>query len=284
MEKTAKAICFLGPVVFVLWTGSAFASTQEVAWQMDRWRLLGGAFALSLATLTTLGLLYGLRRASIFMGITLLLSWMAEAVGLQGGWLFGGAYRYHPVVGPFLPGGVPLFIPLAWFVLAGLPVMLLRSWKIFRTDGTLDVRQLFLKSAWAAWGVMVCDWVLDPIAVSVGLWSWELPGHYFGIPLLNFAGWWGVAFTVFLVGFGWIGMGRSGIRTLSLRYDAVWGLSHGLLLILLGLATHYRLGSTLPVWLALAALSPLSLRWLNEVLWKGRIHRFVGGGLPGEVG
>jgi len=242
-------------------------------WQTDSWRLLGGTLAMSLATLYTLSQLDGKRAAVRFMLSTLLISWFAEVVGLQGNWLFGGVYEYHVDVQLLLPGGVPFFIPLAWFVLAGLPVMFLRSWHPRSVDGVFNVRSLALKCALAAWGVMACDLALDPIAVSVGLWTWEGSGSYFGIPLLNFAGWWGVAFVVYAVGYTWAGLGRAPFRPISIRYDVVWGLAHGLLLVLLGGAASARLGGTLPVWLALLAISPLSLRWLNEVIWKIKLRR-----------
>ena len=38
--------------------------------------------------------------------------------------------------------------------------------------------------AFTAW-----DLFLDPQMVHWGLWVWDAPGAYFGIPLINFAGW-----------------------------------------------------------------------------------------------
>jgi uncharacterized membrane protein len=37
----------------------------------------------------------------------------------------------------------------------------------------------------------VClDLFIDPVAVATGYWVWFVPGEiYFGIPLLNFVGW-----------------------------------------------------------------------------------------------
>jgi putative membrane protein len=39
--------------------------------------------------------------------------------------------------------------------------------------------------AFTAW-----DLYLDPQMVARGLWAWEVPGGYFGIPWVNFLGWW----------------------------------------------------------------------------------------------
>jgi len=273
VEKNIRIIIFLGLIALVLGTGAVFASSSAVEWAPAGWRLLAGTAALSLATLFTISLLDGRRAALVFMFTTLAISWAAEAMGLQGNWLFGGAYIYHADVQLLLPGGVPVFIPFAWFVLSGLPVMLLRSLKTTRPDGSIDGRWLVWKSALGAWGVMACDLALDPIAVSAGLWSWEYPGAYFGIPLLNFTGWWVVAFVIFLVGFGWAGLGRRPVPSLGLRYDLVWGGAHGGLLILLAVAASNRMDCGLPVWVALAAITPLNLRWLNEVLCEIKIRR-----------
>lgn len=45
-----------------------------------------------------------------------------------------------------------------------------------------------LRIMWGLWLVAV-DLVLDPIAVRMGLWSFEQSGWRFGIPWTNFAGW-----------------------------------------------------------------------------------------------
>ncbi len=273
MKKNIRILIFLGLIALVLGTGAVFASSSTVEWEPAGWRLLAGTAALSLATLYTISLLDGRRAALVFMVTTLVISWLAEAIGLQGNLLFGGAYIYHADVQPLLPGGVPLFIPFAWFVLSGLPVMLLRSLKTTHPDGTLNGRQLIWKSALGAWGVMACDLALAPSAVSAGLWSWDRLGAYFEIPLMNFVGWWVVAFVVFLVGYGWAGLGRKPLPSQSLRYDLVWGGAYGLLLLLLAVAASNRMDCGLPVWVALAAISPLSLRWLNEVFCEIKIRR-----------
>jgi putative membrane protein len=37
--------------------------------------------------------------------------------------------------------------------------------------------------------LLTVDFMLDPAAVALGLWIWDSPGTYYGIPLANFAGW-----------------------------------------------------------------------------------------------
>ena len=265
MEQNIKSGIVLGLVGLVMVTGTTFASPAEVNWGPDGWRLLGGTIALTLATLYTLRLLVGGRAALQFMASTLVVAWLAEAIGLQGNWLFGGAYAYHANVQPVLPGGVPLFIPLAWFVLCGVPVVLIRSLKTTNVDGTRHWGRILFKSAYSALGVVACDLALDPIAVSLGLWVWERPGPYFGVPLMNCVGWWVVAWVVFLVGYGGLKIDRHREPALAVRYELVWGGAHLMMLILLGYAASNRAGCGQPVLLAMMAMLPLSVRWLSEL-------------------
>ena len=268
MGKSLNAATLAGLVLPVFLAGASFASVSEPDWASDGWRLLVGALALSLATLHTLRLQGGSRAAGRFLASTLAIAWLAEAVGLRGGWLFGGVYAYHPALRPVLPGGVPLFIPFAWFVLAGIPVVLLRSLDTTRPDGRAAGGRRLFKAAFAAVGVVALDLALDPIAVSTGLWTWASPGAYFGVPWTNFAGWWGVAFAVFLVGDGWAGLGRAGENRRALRYDLTWTLAHLLLLVLLGGAAIRRVGSAWPAAWTIVALAPLIAVWLRDLGWS----------------
>ena len=45
--------------------------------------------------------------------------------------------------------------------------------------------------SWLLWGIglMMVDLILDPLAVLVGLWSYEWSGFWFWVPLSNFLGW-----------------------------------------------------------------------------------------------
>ena len=273
MQKSARTMAFLGLAALVPGAGAAFASPADVEWARDAAGVLAGTLALSAATLLTLSILGGWRAALRFMAGTVAISWLAEGVGLKGGWLFGSAYAYHPGIRPLLPGGVPLFIPLAWFSLAGLPVVLLSGWKTARADGRLDAGRVLAKSAWSALGMVACDLALDPVAVSLGLWTWARPGPYFGVPWLNFAGWGAVSFLVFLAGYGWAGLGRAAAGRLPLRHELAWGAAGGALLVLMGVGVRNRIGSCEPLVLAMAAMLPLSLFWLARLHARVRAVR-----------
>jgi uncharacterized membrane protein len=271
----APTVLYLVLVLLVLLAGTAFASTADVVWKRDSWALLGGALALSLAALYTLTLLGGRRMALKFMLCMLALSWLAETVGLRFGWLFGTGYQYNPDVSPVLPGGVPLFIPLAWFSLASFPAMVLREMPTARPDGARSASRVLFKSALAALGMVACDLALDPVAVSLGLWTWAVPGPYFGVPWLNFGGWWAVSFAVFLVGYGGLGLDRTDATRIPFRYDLIWGLSQAALVVLLGVGAFHRIGSAWPVLLTLALLVPVSLGWMVGLYWKIQFYRSV---------
>jgi putative membrane protein len=119
--------------------------------------------------------------------IVLPVTWGVEAIGAATGVPFGH-YDYTDALQPQLLG-VPLLIPLAWLM------MLPPAWAVaavlhpaVRSEHARLVYAALSGAAFTAW-----DLYLDPQMVAHGLWIWEQPGSYFGIPWVNFAGWWAVA-------------------------------------------------------------------------------------------
>jgi len=106
------------------------------------------------------------------------IGFLAEAIGVVSGYPFG-QYRYTPVLAPVLLG-VPLVVSGAWMILF------------------LYVRQLRLGIVFSAAVMAALDLVIDPLAANfLGYWKWQSGGPYYGVPLLNFAGWFGVALLIF---------------------------------------------------------------------------------------
>ena len=108
------------------------------------------------------------------------IGFIAEAVGLASGYPFG-AYSYTPVLAPAL-FGVPLVVVGAWMILF------------------VYVRQMQLAVLTSALMMAALDLVIDPLAANfLGYWHWQAGGPYYGVPLLNFAGWFGVAILIFVL-------------------------------------------------------------------------------------
>ena len=124
-----------------------------------------------------------------------ILTWGIEWLGSSTGFPFG-RYHYTALLQPQLLG-VPLLIPLAWLM------MLAPAWgvaQIIQTPLTPgpsptggEGRKIGRRFALAALSGLVFtawDLYLDPQMVTRGLWVWETPGAYFGIPWSNYLGWW----------------------------------------------------------------------------------------------
>lgn len=121
----------------------------------------------------------GIKRTLIIAAIVIIISWTIEALGAAKGFPFG-RYSYTERLQPQL-AGVPLIIPFAWLM------MLPPSWAVARKLSREKSGLVFITLsalAFTAW-----DLYLDPQMVQWGLWTWDQPGGYFGIPWVNFIGW-----------------------------------------------------------------------------------------------
>lgn len=133
---------------------------------------------------------WGLRRTAAVAVLLLTLAWAVELLGSRTGVPFG-AYHYTALLQPQLLG-VPLLVPLAWFML--LPVAWGVAARILGPRARPLPLALLAAAAFTAW-----DLYLDPQMVAWGYWVWEQPGAYFGIPLVNYAGWFLAAFLLTLL-------------------------------------------------------------------------------------
>ena len=117
-----------------------------------------------------------------------LLGFTAEIIGVRYGFIFG-PYRYTDVLQPqFLD--TPLVMLSAWMVLVAYCRQMLIALKLPR----------LIEAALAALWMTAIDLVIDPLAANqLGYWRWAQPGGYYGIPLQNFAGWFVVSFTIFIM-------------------------------------------------------------------------------------
>ena len=137
---------------------------------------------------------------SVKRGLMLILlasatGFIAEYISLSKGTLFGAEYVYNnPGLTVFT---VPSQIIVFWGVFIYLGYKLINSF-VFALGKELPNNKsgsyLWLLALVVLDGLVVVaiDLFMDPLFVHSGMWSWRQPGVYFGIPIGNFIGWFGV--------------------------------------------------------------------------------------------
>ncbi|MFC1878980.1 carotenoid biosynthesis protein [Chloroflexota bacterium] len=142
----------------------------------------------------------GWRRSLLIFGLSFLIAFGAEALGVNFGLIFG-RYYYTDFLGPGL-FGVPFLAALAWepvlyaaYHLADLILSKSTQKPLLAWLGVGAIGA-FSTTAW--------DMMIDPIAVHQGWWVWLDGGAYVreienGVPVSNFLGWLGIAFLIMLV-------------------------------------------------------------------------------------
>jgi putative membrane protein len=138
-------------------------------------------------------------RLLLWGGSTYLVTVVLEALGVATGFIFG-PYHYGGVLGPSL-FAVPLVIGFNWVLVVFGAVRL----SAMLTNAPL------MASVISALTAVVFDYVLEPVAVRLGYWTWQ-PGGYTttvvpaltgaagtAVPVRNFVAWFVIAFAASLV-------------------------------------------------------------------------------------
>ena len=151
-----------------------------------------GVLAHTAASSTPLVIHWGWRRwLELFLPL-LALVWLLEWIGVATGWPFG-EYHYTAALQPQLLS-IPLTVALAW------AMMLIPSWAVGAAIvGNTKGRLSWKAAAVAAAAFTAWDLYLDPQMVARGLWVWEQPGVYFGVPWVNYAGWFAASLALGLI-------------------------------------------------------------------------------------
>ncbi|MCR9137368.1 MAG: carotenoid biosynthesis protein [Alphaproteobacteria bacterium] len=124
-----------------------------------------------------------------------LIGWSFETISIHTGFPFGH-YHYTSVMGPFL-GHVPVSVMPAYCVMGYI------SWAtarviVSRTRQDSGSIMRFGVPVVAAALMVMWDASMDPLRATVeARWVWRDGGPHFGVPLLNFAGWFMVTFLMF---------------------------------------------------------------------------------------
>jgi uncharacterized membrane protein len=138
----------------------------------------------------------GWRNIVAFSLITVVISFISEAIGVATGLIFG-AYHYADLLGPKLLG-VPPMIQIGYLATGYASVMMGRV--ILSLLGPVTGRAILAASLAGAFIMVSWDVAMDPYQSTVtGDWIWHDGGAYFGVPLHNYAGWFGTVFTFMLV-------------------------------------------------------------------------------------
>lgn len=143
------------------------------------WGVIASVLLQAAAVLAVAQAGWGTRETLHMLALVLPLAWLVERVGSTTGIPFG-AYHYTEALAPLL-GGVPLIIPVAWLM------MLPAAWGVAAAITGAQSGWRFVAvsaAAFTAW-----DFFLDPQMVHWGYWVWHEPDGYFGIPWVNFSGW-----------------------------------------------------------------------------------------------
>jgi len=135
---------------------------------------------------------YGLKNLGIFFLVTWAISLFFEALSIHTGLPFG--VHFHYTVESFSLFGVPLIIIFAYFGTGYFSWMLSHVFT-GQFSKKLEGKWIFVVPLIAAFILVMWDLGLDPILSTVlSLWVWESPGPYFGVPILNFVGWFVIGF------------------------------------------------------------------------------------------
>ncbi len=149
---------------------------------------------------TVFAFMHGVRRLGwrtmlVFFVITFVVSWCYESLSITTGFPFGN-YHYTAKLGPKL-GLVPLLIMPAYFAVCYL------SWNLAhivldKFDQKADAQLRFAVPVIASFIMVMWDMSMDPARSTLNqAWIWHDGGGYFGVPFVNFLGWFLCVYTIF---------------------------------------------------------------------------------------
>jgi uncharacterized membrane protein len=158
--------------------------------------------AVSIIVPTVFAFMHGSRRLGwstmlVFFVIAFFVSWCLESLSIATGFPFGH-YHYTDRLGPKL-GTVPLLIMPAYFSMCYV------SWNLAhilldKFDHRADALQRFAVPVIAAFVMVMWDLAMDPSRATVSqAWIWRDGGSYFGVPFVNFMGWYLTVYLIFQI-------------------------------------------------------------------------------------
>jgi len=172
-------------VVFPL-VGAVSLYASAMGWLPDPlafnpWFILAGVLVMRLPLVAGLAPLFD-RRAALAIGALTVYAFGIELLGVTTGWPYG-AFEYGIDLGPMLLDKVPIGLPAFFFPLV------LNSYLLGLLLLGDRARSPAIRLPAVVGLVIAMDLVLDPAAVSLGFWTYDAGGIYYGVPWSNYAGW-----------------------------------------------------------------------------------------------
>ena len=163
------------------------AESSQLALRIG-WKFSGPTYVVlgALAALAHAAARIGWKRAALLALAGTFVSLAAELTGTSTGLPFG-PYSYTPLLGWRVAGLVPFPIPLSWFYMVYCSLAMLG--RLLPANDDLRTRL-----AWGALGGLTLtawDVSMDPaMSFATAHWIWHVRGAFYGMPLLNWFGWW----------------------------------------------------------------------------------------------
>jgi putative membrane protein len=136
-----------------------------------------------------------------FVFICIITGFAVELIGVNTGLLFGN-YSYGKVLGPQWKA-VPFMIGINWFIIifcCGISMQTLLKKAIKKVAEATKKPPMILKAlslvTEGATMALAFDWLMEPVAVKLGFWSWGGDGS---IPFYNYVCWFIISMLLLLV-------------------------------------------------------------------------------------
>ena len=182
---------------------------------------------ISVAILMGFAIVHGVRRYGwmpfvVFFILTFVISWSYETSSILSGFPFGH-YVYADKLGPKL-WLVPMLIMPAYFSM-GYIAWTIGHILLDRFDNQLVGAEVVLVPVLASFVMVMWDLCIDPASSTVTrAWIWRDGGGYFGVPFVNFLGWYLCVFTIYLVFAVYLRHSSEWTRETNLSERSTWTL------------------------------------------------------------
>ncbi len=142
--------------------------------------------------------LYGLKKSLIFLALVCVISWSYETTSILTGFPFGNYHYHESFYGPWI-GLVPFMIMPAYYSM-GYCAWIIANILLDRRESSVKGVDVILLPLIASFVMVSWDMSMDPQVATVRqAWIWHDGGAYFGVPFVNFCGWFLCVFTFYVI-------------------------------------------------------------------------------------